>query len=130
MYSASVGRNGGIVVRAQLRLGALMECKRSCDGIIGVFGHTCQRKRHVHQAECHPMTERGMAAGACVADTEQFGLGHAELIAFNPRLISVSTALFGHSGPMSTIPGFRDPMELLTYDVNKIAELAIAQVLE
>ena len=76
------------------------------------------------------MTERGMAAGACVADTEQFGLGHAELIAFNPRLISVSTALFGHSGPMSTIPGFRDPMELLTYDVNKIAELAIAQVLE
>ena len=37
---------------------------------------------------------------------EKFGLGHEELMAVNPRLIAVSTTLFGHSGPLSPIPGF------------------------
>jgi crotonobetainyl-CoA:carnitine CoA-transferase CaiB-like acyl-CoA transferase len=37
---------------------------------------------------------------------EKFGLGHDELMAVNPRLIAVSTTLFGHSGPLSAIPGF------------------------
>lgn len=37
---------------------------------------------------------------------EKFGLGHHDLIAVNPRLIAVSTTLFGHTGPLSTIPGF------------------------
>lgn len=37
---------------------------------------------------------------------EKFGLGHDELMAVNPRLIAVSTTLFGHSGPLSPIPGF------------------------
>ncbi|MDH3679945.1 MAG: CoA transferase [Acidimicrobiia bacterium] len=37
---------------------------------------------------------------------EQLGLGHDDLLAVNPRLIAVSTTLFGHSGPLSPIPGF------------------------
>jgi benzylsuccinate CoA-transferase BbsF subunit len=37
---------------------------------------------------------------------ERVGLGHADLIAVNPRLIAMSTTLFGHSGPLSPIPGF------------------------
>ncbi|MFV0258388.1 MAG: CoA transferase [Acidimicrobiales bacterium] len=34
------------------------------------------------------------------------GLGHADLLEVNPRLIAVSTTLFGHSGPLSATPGF------------------------
>ena len=37
---------------------------------------------------------------------EGFGLGHADLREANPQLIAVSTTLFGHSGPLSSIPGF------------------------
>lgn len=37
---------------------------------------------------------------------ERAGLGHDDLLAANPRLIAVSTTLFGHSGPLSPIPGF------------------------
>jgi len=37
---------------------------------------------------------------------ERLGLGHYELAAANPELIAVSTTLFGHSGPLSSIPGF------------------------
>lgn len=37
---------------------------------------------------------------------EKFGLGHDDLMAVNPQLIAVSTTLFGHSGPLSSIPGF------------------------
>ncbi len=37
---------------------------------------------------------------------EKFGLGHDELMAANPHLIAVSTTLFGHTGPLSPIPGF------------------------
>ncbi|MGF1599384.1 MAG: CoA transferase [Acidimicrobiales bacterium] len=37
---------------------------------------------------------------------ERMGLGHEDLHAVNPRLIAVSTTLFGHSGPLSPIPGF------------------------
>ncbi len=37
---------------------------------------------------------------------ERVGLGHDDLRSVNPRLIVVSTTLFGHSGPLSPIPGF------------------------
>jgi crotonobetainyl-CoA:carnitine CoA-transferase CaiB-like acyl-CoA transferase len=37
---------------------------------------------------------------------ERVGLGHHELAAANPELIAVSTTLFGHSGPLSPVPGF------------------------
>ena len=37
---------------------------------------------------------------------EGFDLGHDDLMEVNPRLIVVSTTLFGHSGPLSPIPGF------------------------
>jgi len=37
---------------------------------------------------------------------ERVGLGHDDLRAVNPRLIVVSTTLFGHTGPLSPIPGF------------------------
>jgi len=37
---------------------------------------------------------------------ERYGLGHDDLMEVNPRLIAVSTTLFGHSGPLSSIPGF------------------------
>jgi crotonobetainyl-CoA:carnitine CoA-transferase CaiB-like acyl-CoA transferase len=37
---------------------------------------------------------------------ERVGLGHDDLRAANPELIVVSTTLFGHSGPLSPIPGF------------------------
>ncbi len=37
---------------------------------------------------------------------ERLGLGHEDLLAANPNLIAVSTTLFGHSGPLSPIPGF------------------------
>ncbi|MFT7599661.1 MAG: crotonobetainyl-CoA:carnitine CoA-transferase CaiB-like acyl-CoA transferase [Acidimicrobiales bacterium] len=37
---------------------------------------------------------------------ERLGLGHEDLLAVNPKLIAVSTTLFGHSGPLSPIPGF------------------------
>lgn len=37
---------------------------------------------------------------------ERPGLGHDELLAVNPSLIAVSTTLFGHTGPLSPIPGF------------------------
>lgn len=37
---------------------------------------------------------------------ERMGLGHDDLSAVNPELIAVSTTLFGHSGPLSPIPGF------------------------
>jgi crotonobetainyl-CoA:carnitine CoA-transferase CaiB-like acyl-CoA transferase len=37
---------------------------------------------------------------------ERVGLGHDDLLAVNPKLIAVSTTLFGHSGPLSPIPGF------------------------
>ena len=37
---------------------------------------------------------------------ERLGLGHDDLRAVNPQLIVVSTTLFGHSGPLSAIPGF------------------------
>ena len=37
---------------------------------------------------------------------ERVGLGHDDLLAANPRLIAVSTTLFGHSGPLSPTPGF------------------------
>ncbi len=37
---------------------------------------------------------------------ERVGLGHDDLLAVNPELIAVSTTLFGHSGPLSPIPGF------------------------
>jgi crotonobetainyl-CoA:carnitine CoA-transferase CaiB-like acyl-CoA transferase len=37
---------------------------------------------------------------------ERLGLGHADLMAVNPRLITVSTTLFGHSGRLSPVPGF------------------------
>jgi len=37
---------------------------------------------------------------------ERLGLGHDDLHAVNPQLITVSTTLFGHSGPLSPIPGF------------------------
>jgi crotonobetainyl-CoA:carnitine CoA-transferase CaiB-like acyl-CoA transferase len=37
---------------------------------------------------------------------ERVGLGHADLMEANPSLIAVSTTLFGHSGPLSPIPGF------------------------
>jgi len=37
---------------------------------------------------------------------ERLGMGHDELTAVNPKLIAVSTTLFGHTGPLSPIPGF------------------------
>ena len=37
---------------------------------------------------------------------ERAGLGHDDLRDVNPRLIAVSTTLFGHTGPLSPIPGF------------------------
>ncbi len=37
---------------------------------------------------------------------DKFGLGHDDLMEVNPQLIAVSTTLFGHSGPLSPIPGF------------------------
>jgi crotonobetainyl-CoA:carnitine CoA-transferase CaiB-like acyl-CoA transferase len=37
---------------------------------------------------------------------ERVGLGHNELAEANPQLIAVSTTLFGHSGPLSPVPGF------------------------
>lgn len=37
---------------------------------------------------------------------ERIGLGHNELAEANPQLIAVSTTLFGHSGPLSPVPGF------------------------
>lgn len=37
---------------------------------------------------------------------ERAGLGHDDLMAVNPNLIVVNTTLFGHSGPLSPIPGF------------------------
>lgn len=37
---------------------------------------------------------------------ERLGMGHDDLIAVNPSLIAVSTTLFGHTGPLSPIPGF------------------------
>lgn len=37
---------------------------------------------------------------------ERVGLGHDDLLAVNPEVIAVSTTLFGHSGPLSPIPGF------------------------
>ena len=37
---------------------------------------------------------------------ERVGLSHDDLLAVNPKLIAVSTTLFGHSGPLSPIPGF------------------------
>ena len=37
---------------------------------------------------------------------DSFGLGHEALRAVNPRLIVMSTTLFGHTGPLSPIPGF------------------------
>ena len=37
---------------------------------------------------------------------ERLGLGHNELAEANPELIAVSTTLFGHSGPLSPVPGF------------------------
>ena len=37
---------------------------------------------------------------------ERLGLGHNDLMEVNPRLIVVSTTLFGHSGPLSATPGF------------------------
>ena len=37
---------------------------------------------------------------------ERLGLGHDDLRAVNPRLITVSTTLFGHFGPLSPVPGF------------------------
>jgi crotonobetainyl-CoA:carnitine CoA-transferase CaiB-like acyl-CoA transferase len=37
---------------------------------------------------------------------ERLGLGHEALRAVNPRLVSVSTSLFGHTGRNSAIPGF------------------------
>ncbi|MEM7338527.1 MAG: CoA transferase [Actinomycetota bacterium] len=37
---------------------------------------------------------------------ERLGLGHEDLRAVNPKLIAVSTTLFGHTGPLSPIPGF------------------------
>jgi crotonobetainyl-CoA:carnitine CoA-transferase CaiB-like acyl-CoA transferase len=37
---------------------------------------------------------------------ERLGLDHEALASLNPRLVTVSTSLFGHSGPLSPIPGF------------------------
>ena len=37
---------------------------------------------------------------------ERMGLGHDDLRAVNPRLIAVSTTLFGHTGPLAPVPGF------------------------
>ncbi len=37
---------------------------------------------------------------------ERMGLGHDDLRAVNPGLITVSTTLFGHSGPLAPTPGF------------------------
>lgn len=37
---------------------------------------------------------------------ERAGLGHEDLMAVNPQLIAVSTTLFGHTGPLSAVPGF------------------------
>ncbi|MDG2113090.1 MAG: CoA transferase, partial [Actinomycetota bacterium] len=37
---------------------------------------------------------------------ERAGLSHDDLMAVNPDLIVVNTTLFGHSGPLSPIPGF------------------------
>ena len=37
---------------------------------------------------------------------ERVGLGHDDLREANPDLVAVSTTLFGHSGPLSPIPGF------------------------
>ena len=37
---------------------------------------------------------------------ERAGLGHDDLMAVNPNLVVVNTTLFGHSGPLSPIPGF------------------------
>ncbi len=37
---------------------------------------------------------------------ERVGLGHDDLMAVNPQLIAVSTTLFGHTGPLSPVPGF------------------------
>ncbi|MCP3853612.1 MAG: CoA transferase [Actinomycetia bacterium] len=37
---------------------------------------------------------------------ERMGLGHADLMEANRELIAVSTTLFGHTGPLSPIPGF------------------------
>ena len=36
----------------------------------------------------------------------RLGLGHDDLAAVNPKLINISTTLFGHSGPLSPVPGF------------------------
>jgi crotonobetainyl-CoA:carnitine CoA-transferase CaiB-like acyl-CoA transferase len=37
---------------------------------------------------------------------ERLGLDHGALHKLNPRLVTVSTSLFGHCGPLSRIPGF------------------------
>ncbi len=37
---------------------------------------------------------------------ERVGLGHDDLLSVNPNLIAVSTTLFGHTGPLSPVPGF------------------------
>jgi crotonobetainyl-CoA:carnitine CoA-transferase CaiB-like acyl-CoA transferase len=37
---------------------------------------------------------------------DRLGLGPDALHAVNPRLVSVSTCLFGHHGPLSRVPGF------------------------
>ena len=37
---------------------------------------------------------------------DRMGLGHDDLLAVNPRLIMVSTSLFGMTGPLSPVPGF------------------------
>ncbi|MCP5029492.1 MAG: CoA transferase [Actinomycetia bacterium] len=37
---------------------------------------------------------------------ERMGLGHDDLMEVNRQLITVSTTLFGHTGPLSSIPGF------------------------
>ncbi len=37
---------------------------------------------------------------------ERMGLGHDDLRAVNPKLVAVSTTLFGHTGPLSPVPGF------------------------
>jgi len=37
---------------------------------------------------------------------DRLGLGHDDLLAVNPRLIMVSTTLFGMTGPLASVPGF------------------------
>ena len=37
---------------------------------------------------------------------ERVGLGHHDLLRANPTLIAVSTTLLGHTGPLSSTPGF------------------------